>query len=289
MIKIDCREKDLITKIKSLIKNVSAFQDLQMEVVNLPLGDIVFEINGKEKWIVERKRLTDLLSSLKDGRYEEQSYRLSGYPDVHNHNIVYLIEGNIETCSNSFRCRMEDTQKYLIYSTIFSLNYYKGFSVLRTFSIDETALFLCQCAKKLLKGEKEERKEFFSNMSCVELCQTHIGSEEGTMETDTTDKVPTDKVPSDKDYAHVVKKVKCKNITCDNIDEIMLCQIPGISASMAVVLMKQYHSLLELIEQMKMEALCLEEFRYESNGKSKKLNKTVITNLRQFLLKKKDV
>ena len=35
-----------------------------------------------------------MLSSIKDGRYEEQSYRLNGLSH-HNHNIVYLIEGDV--------------------------------------------------------------------------------------------------------------------------------------------------------------------------------------------------
>ena len=43
--------------------------------------------------IIERKSLNDLASSIKDGRYAEQSFRLSNI-EHHNHNIVYLIEGD---------------------------------------------------------------------------------------------------------------------------------------------------------------------------------------------------
>lgn len=43
--------------------------------------------------IFERKSISDLLASLKDGRYEEQSYRLSG-SNTNNHNIIYIIEGD---------------------------------------------------------------------------------------------------------------------------------------------------------------------------------------------------
>ena len=35
-----------------------------------------------------------LNSSIKDGRYVEQSHRLTGY-NMHNHNIIYLIEGDL--------------------------------------------------------------------------------------------------------------------------------------------------------------------------------------------------
>jgi threonine dehydrogenase-like Zn-dependent dehydrogenase len=47
--------------------------------------------------IIERKTLADLLASIKDGRYEEQSHRLkyaSGFP---SHNVLYIIEGMFST------------------------------------------------------------------------------------------------------------------------------------------------------------------------------------------------
>ena len=42
----------------------------------------------KNLLIIERKSLADLESSIKDGRYENQSYRLDGLPVI-NHNIYY--------------------------------------------------------------------------------------------------------------------------------------------------------------------------------------------------------
>lgn len=40
-------------------------------------------------YIVERKRMDDLASSIKDGRFHEQKFRLS---DCGLHNVVYMIE-----------------------------------------------------------------------------------------------------------------------------------------------------------------------------------------------------
>ena len=37
--------------------------------------------------------LNDIASSIKDGRYVEQSHRLIGY-NMHNHNINIFIEGD---------------------------------------------------------------------------------------------------------------------------------------------------------------------------------------------------
>jgi crossover junction endonuclease MUS81 len=99
-----------------------------MEVEPLPIGDILVKTDeGKDVMIVERKTLQDLLASIKDGRYEEQSHRLrnaSGFP---THNVLYIIEGMYSTLRTSL-------EKKLVISTIASLNYFKGFSVIRTAS-----------------------------------------------------------------------------------------------------------------------------------------------------------
>ena len=101
----------------------------------LHIGDIVFEDKmGKQVLIIERKTLYDLAASIKDGRYNEQSFRLDKEA-IHNHNIVYIIEGDIERY-NEKRGRIS---KKILISSMFSLLYYKGFSVFRTNSICETA------------------------------------------------------------------------------------------------------------------------------------------------------
>ena len=47
-------------------------------------------------YIVERKTGSDLASSIIDGRYEEQSYRLLHSGDLIPHSVIYLIEGEIK-------------------------------------------------------------------------------------------------------------------------------------------------------------------------------------------------
>jgi ERCC4-type nuclease len=98
----------------------------------LPLGDILFKTNEDELiCIIERKSLNDLISSIKDGRYEEQSHRLSHNGECSLHQVVYLIEGMISVLRTP-------QEKRLVYSCIASLNCFKGFSVLRSSSIQET-------------------------------------------------------------------------------------------------------------------------------------------------------
>ena len=86
-IKIDTRENDLMATMALLFKEHN--HTINME--KMALGDIILidkkndEIE-KEKIIFERKSLYDLASSIKDGRYNEQSFRLNNHI-IHNHNI----------------------------------------------------------------------------------------------------------------------------------------------------------------------------------------------------------
>ncbi len=154
-IKVDIREQELLKHINNLISNNPKFKDIEVSTENLALGDIIILNNEEEKIIIERKSISDLAASIKDGRYVEQSYRLNGLNHP-NHNIIYLIEGNIN------KSRFNDkTENLTLYSAIFSLNYYKGFSVIRTFSIEETAIFICNTVNKLIKGDLEGKKPYY--------------------------------------------------------------------------------------------------------------------------------
>ena len=98
-IKVDIREHTLIKLLNALNNDYGFNFDISVE--RLDLGDISIWNEGEELLLLERKKLTDLASSIKDGRYAEQSYRLNGY-SLHNHNIVYLVEGNISNYSNKW-------------------------------------------------------------------------------------------------------------------------------------------------------------------------------------------
>ena len=89
---IDNREHGLYEKCEQILSNDPVYTTIETQVLHI--GDILVKTDeGKDVMIIERKTLADLLASIKDGRYEEQSHRLkhaSGFP---SHNIVYIIEG----------------------------------------------------------------------------------------------------------------------------------------------------------------------------------------------------
>lgn len=276
IIQIDNREQDLLIQINILISIIPLFKDIKIETHCLPIGDVlIFNEETKETdLIIERKSINDLLASIKDGRYEEQSYRLNGLKK-HNHNIIYLVEGDINKMNRFKDNKME---KLTIYSAIFSLNYYKGFSVIRTFTIEESAIFICNSVIKLSK-ERNGKKAFYT---------AHIINDTNeTNETNKTNETNEIKEESDKDYIGVVKKVKKDNITSDNIDEIMLCQIPGISAASAIAIMQKFKTLSNLLKELEHDDTCLKDIvTINAKGQSRKINKTCSVNIVKYLLKK---
>ena len=279
LIKVDNREQDLLKQIQNLVLFIPAFKQLKVETAALPLGDIIIYDDNDEKLIIERKCLNDLLASIKDGRYEEQSYRLNGLNHP-NHNIYYLIEGDVNKAN---RFKDNNIEKLTLYSAMFSLNYYKGFSVMRTLSMEETAIFICNTASKLSKSDK---KAYYENKPQVNTVANENG-ENNLAETVENLAVVEQNLESDEDYISVVKKVKKENITPENIAEIMLCQIPGISSVTAIAIMDKFKTIPNLINEIQQNDNCLKDISYQnSKGQSRKINKTSLVNIVKFLLKK---
>ena len=250
-LKIDYREKKLIELLKVYIIQFG-LKKIDIEIENLPVGDaIICDENGNEKLIVERKSLNDLASSIKDGRYVEQSHRLTNN-QMHNHNIIYLIEGNLSTWTNKYKVKGNT-----LHSAIFSLNYYKGFSVIKTHDITETAEYLLRMCDKL---NREKKKVSYYESG--------------------------EKTP--KNYCEVVKKVKKDNITPENIGEIILSQIPGVSSHTSQIIMNKYGSLYNLLCDLDTNQKCLDGLSYTTDkGTTRRISKTSIRNISQFLLYQK--
>jgi len=271
IIKVDVREQELIGQIKNLVTFIPAFKDMKLVTESLPIGDIIIADEKEEKIIIERKSINDLLSSIKDGRYEEQSYRLNGLPH-HNHNIHYLIEGDVNRMN---RFKDSTMEKMTVYSAIFSLSYYKGFSVMRTFSLEETAIFICNTANKLKKSDK---------LPYYSAIVPQVSTSDESVQNES---IEEPQQASDKDYVGVVKKVKKENITEDNIGEIMLCQIPGVSSTTALTIMEKFKTITNLIKELEANPNGLKDVSYvNAKGQSRKITKTSIANISKFLLRK---
>jgi|LakMenEpi03Aug12_release.lakeMendotaPanAssembly.Ray.scaffolds.fasta_scaffold184050_2 ERCC4-type nuclease len=275
LIKIDTREHELFKKCEATISAVPKFNAIKLVSETLPLGDIIINDGTDDCIIIERKTLSDLSASIKDGRYEEQSYRLNGIQH-HNHNIVYLIEGDMQRF-NSFKERID---KQTMYSAMFSINYFKGFSVMRSNTIEETATMICNMVYKVVSGLKAGKKGYYSNF--LKESKEEVKDESKEEEKEKVEK--EEEVNKEKDYCTVVKKVKKDNITTDNIGEIMLCQIPSISSTSALAILSQFKTLPNLIKSIQEDETCLNAIcTTDANGKNRKISKTAIASIIKFL------
>jgi ERCC4-type nuclease len=281
---IDNREHLLYEKCETILTNDRGYARIEKQV--LPIGDILIKTDeGKDVMIIERKSLSDLLASIKDGRYEEQSHRLkyaSGFP---SHNILYIIEGMFST----LRTIME---KKLIISTMASLNYFKGFSVIRTSGIQETAEILVYFSDKIdrnfMKGilpsylvsdavttPTSNGNAVATNGDVIKNCDTVTTTENADTVTTSINGVTSAEQTSEKrSYSGFVKAVKKENITQENISEIMLCQIPNISSVYAKSILLFFGGFSKMVDQIKNGTAKFDNITYETNGKQRRIPKT---------------
>jgi ERCC4-type nuclease len=258
LIKIDYREKDLIQKITTILSERASLENITLQSENLPLGDIIIcEDNGSEKLILERKTLQDLAASIRDGRYKEQSFRLNEC-NLYNHNIMYLIEGNLQNYK-PFLFGKAPIDKYAILSSFVSICYYKGFSLYKSNNIDESAEWIIQLAYKI---EKEGGNGYY-----------------------TVNKNTNNDTVADDNYSSILKRTKKNNITVNNIGEIMLSQIPNVSSAVAIAIMEKFKTIKNLIEALNADKTVLNEIKtVNKSGQSRKINKTSIENIYNYLI-----
>lgn len=98
-------------------------------------------------WIVERKRLDDLIGSIKDGRFHEQKFRLKRSGATR---VVYIIE-EIAMDAASYSRYEEAVQ-----SAIASTQVVNGYVVKRTAKMDDTIKYLARMTQ-MLKSRYERR------------------------------------------------------------------------------------------------------------------------------------
>ena len=253
----------------------------------LLLGDVAIQTDDSQDVVlIERKSLQDLLASIKDGRYDEQSYRLYHSSGFHTHNIVYIIEGQYSTLRNPA------VEKKIALSAMISLSLIKGFSVIRTNSLQETAEWICAAVDKLSRDFAKNKALRFANSS-ANLHLPNLGNQEEKDATIEGDDKVTNEMTKNHDpanYCSVVKKSKKENITPQNIGEILLCQIPGISSVSAIAIMKEFdNSFPRFLENLKQHPHCIDEIccsttKSDGSTKKRKLAKSLCDNIRAFLL-----
>jgi ERCC4-type nuclease len=276
---IDKREHSLYEKCQEFLsKQLISSTNICLIKQELQIGDILFQSDdSNDILLIERKTFSDLLSSIKDGRYEEQSHRLLNTSDLPPHSIIYLLEGMFSQVPNP-------KDKRIIYSAMTTLNFFKGFSVYRVSSTQEAAEWMLYMADKLNRDLERGKEPYFKSAPFLntfhKLNEKEVSNEESN---EVSENIHVENQP--KNYCNFVKKVKKDNITPENIGEIILCQIPGISSVTAITIMKKFGTFPKLIEELQKNSQCLDGITCETNGKTRKISKTCIENIHRFLLR----
>ncbi|OIT34672.1 PREDICTED: crossover junction endonuclease MUS81 isoform X1 [Nicotiana attenuata] len=117
---------------RKIIENISTQFKIEIEVRRLPVGDAIWiarnKVIGTEyvlDFIVERKNVEDLQSSIRDNRYRDQKLRIlrCGLKKM-----IYVVEGDPNSC----------TAADSIKTACFTTEILEGFDVLRTSGLGET-------------------------------------------------------------------------------------------------------------------------------------------------------
>ena len=213
LFEIDNRES---ATIKEYFNNSKSYE---CSLKNLDQGDfIIRDSNQNILLLVERKTIEDLLASVKDNRYAEQSERYLKL-NISNSKIYYIIEGNIN------RYFPNSTEYKTYYSCIYSLSFKKGFSVLLSNDIPGTINILEQFLSRINKDIDKITKSNISNES-----------NESNESNDSNDSNEN----KEKEETSSVSLIKKQNITPQNIDSYMLNLVPGIGISTAKEILKHF-------------------------------------------------
>jgi ERCC4-type nuclease len=194
---------------------------------------------------------------------------------VPNHNVVYIIEGDF----SRYNERFSKIGKGALQSAMCSLNYYKGFSVVRTMSVVETYDIIHSYANKLAASPAP-----YGHYHCHHDVGGPAQSEEGgAQDSQGGVRGATLSTVGSPTYCSVlkVKQIKSENITPQNIGEIMLCNIPGVSSKTAAAIVKKYPTLRALMDALTTGENCLADIRLETQ---RKLSKQCIHNIYNFLM-----
>jgi ERCC4-type nuclease len=267
-----------------------------LEKSRLVIGDATLrsdhDDNDADIILFERKTLTDLAASIRDGRYKEQSFRMNQYCELANHNIIYIIEGDMAKYADKTPGANPISKKAL-YSAMFRMLYLKGFSVFRTSNVRETADLILYFADKYDAVPAGERKPFYRNKTKPTTTPTKHEDqdqdpkqEEQQQEQEQEQEQEQQQEPkSGATYSSTFKhKERSSQIVPENIGEIMISAIPFVSSKTASAIMSEYKTITKLIEAMQKDRTCLNHIYTSGPSGNRKISKLCVDNLFKFLI-----
>jgi hypothetical protein len=148
----------------------------------------------------------------------------------------------------------------------------------RTVSLAETAMYILCMADKIAREFKKGGRTYGSPIPPP--LNTPGLNTPGLNNTLTNTSV--EKPLESTDYCDVVKVSKKANITKENIGQMLLMQIPGISSAISIEIMKPFANFLEFVDHIRSEPEYLSQIKV--NGR--KIGSNVIKGINEFILNK---
>ena len=143
---IDVRENKLIELFEN---NNIIFEKKQLEI-----GDIILEKNDEIILLIERKTITDLIASIKDGRYKEQKTRILSKINVEN--VLYLIEGRVDNIKFDEKA---------VFGSVTNMIFRDNIKLINTGTIKQSYNLILNLKKKFIEGTFEPKENLNYNES----------------------------------------------------------------------------------------------------------------------------
>ena len=248
---IDSRE----IKIKNLL---SERNNIEIEVIEqCDLGDFIFYRDSSKTevlLIIERKTISDLYSSINDGRHREQKIRLMS--NYRPKQIIYLIENDIDLTDNRYK---------IIKGAILNSILRDNLKVIKSKNLIETCYILETIQKKIQKNPN-----WFIDFNNI-----------------------SSSINDNIDYCSTIKIKKKENLTPLVCQILQLSQIPGVSKSVAKIIIEKYKCLSNLIlsytkcETIEEKDQLLKDIIIKTTtGKERKLGKVLSSRIYNYLFLK---
>ena len=205
---LDTRERDLSDLLTS---HSFSFETKALDVGDMQILDV---LSNEILFLFERKTLSDLSSSITDGRYKEQKQRLLHAISSRTKKI-YVIEGDD---MSDFHLDKSVFEGVMINTVIRD-----GIMIYRTKDLEETMNMM-----KHIQKNVEDHYE--------EIMEGFLG------------------IPNEKEVEYqVFKTVKKENMTEKVVFRAMLCMIPQVSNTIADVLVEKYENMEQMIIEIREE------------------------------------
>ena len=276
---VDHREHKLNNKINDYLdKNKNNLDYLKYEKKNLDIGDIIIEYldtkkNLSSQFIIERKTISDMISSIKDGRYKEQKSRINAYVREQNIkdtvcNFFYILEGY----ENQYR--KEGDEKMLFGSWI-SLQFRDNINCIRLMDLDETLSFIFRlidrCNKKITDFFDIFKRKNIKKVSLNTKTETYkLDSEIKISKIDTKNiKNESSNLNNNSDDSNNLDKLNNQDINNQAKNELVLFNQEICDNNLIKNQIKQ----VEIIDKNNLTAIRKEKIKKSKNNKKNKNSK----------------